>query len=45
VTSAIGATSRFNPIGHAIMALEEAMSRAIEFPRGIRCVVTARKPL
>ncbi len=45
VTSAIGATSRLNPIGHAIMALEEAMSRAIEFPRGIRCVVTARKPL
>src|SRR5713226_8563468 len=45
VTSAIGATSRLNPIGHVIMALEEAMSRAIEFPRGIRCVVTARKPL
>ncbi len=45
VTSAIGATSRLNPIGHAIMALEAAMSRAIEFPRGIRCVVTARKPL
>jgi hypothetical protein len=45
VTSAIGATSRLNPIGHAIMALEEAMSRAIEFPRGIRCTVTARKPL
>jgi SAM-dependent methyltransferase len=45
VTSAIGATSRLNPIGHAIMVLEEAMSRAIEFPRGIRCTVTARKPL
>lgn len=45
VTSAIGATSRLNPIGHAIMALEEAMSRTIEFPRGIRCTVTARKPL
>jgi SAM-dependent methyltransferase len=45
VTGAIGATSRLNPIGHAIMALEEAMSRAIEFPRGIRCTVTARKPL
>jgi SAM-dependent methyltransferase len=45
VTSAISATSRLNPIGHAIMALEEAMSRAIEFPRGIRCTVTARKPL
>jgi SAM-dependent methyltransferase len=45
VTNAIGATSRLNPIGHAIMALEEAMSRAIEFPRGIRCVVTARKRL
>jgi SAM-dependent methyltransferase len=43
VTNAIGATSRLNPIGHALMALEEAMSRAIEFPRGIRCVVTARK--
>jgi len=45
VTRAIGATSRLNPIGHAIMALEEAMSRAIEFSRGIRCVVTARKRL
>jgi SAM-dependent methyltransferase len=44
VTNAIGATSRLNPIGHALMALEEAMSRAIEFSRGIRCVVTARKP-
>jgi hypothetical protein len=27
------------------MKLEEAMARAIRFPRGIRCVVTARKPL
>jgi SAM-dependent methyltransferase len=45
VTNAIGATSRLNPIGHAIMVLEEKMSRAMEFPRGIRCVVTARKPL
>ena len=45
VTNAIGATSRLNPIGHAILALEEAMWRAIEFPRGIRCIVTARKPL
>jgi len=45
VANAIGATSRFNAIGHAIMSLEEAMSRAIEFPRGIRCVVTAWKPL
>lgn len=44
VTNAIGATSRLNPIGHAIMALEQKMSRAMEFPRGIRCVVTARKP-
>jgi SAM-dependent methyltransferase len=44
VTKAIGVTSRLNPIGHAVMALEQAMSRAIEFPRGIRCVVTARKP-
>ena len=44
VTSAISATSRLNPIGHALMALEEALSRAVEFPRGIRCVVTARKP-
>ncbi len=43
VAKAIGATSRLNPIGHAVMALEEMMSRAIEFPRGIRCVVTARK--
>jgi SAM-dependent methyltransferase len=44
VANAIGATSRLNPIGHALMALEEAMSRAIEFPCGVRCVVTARKP-
>ena len=44
VAKAIGATSRFNAVGHAIMALEGAMSGAIEFPRGIRCVVTARKP-
>src|SRR6202166_2180535 len=29
VTSAIGATSRLNPIGHVIMALEEAMARGI----------------
>ncbi|WP_454645583.1 class I SAM-dependent methyltransferase [Bradyrhizobium liaoningense] len=43
VAKAIGATSRINPIGHAVMALEELMSRAVEFPRGIRCVVTARK--
>ena len=45
VTDAIGVTSRFNPIGRMIMGIEEAMSRAIVFPRGIRCVVTARKPL
>ena len=44
VAKAIGATSRFNAVGHAIMALEEVMSGAIEFPRGVRCVVTARKP-
>jgi SAM-dependent methyltransferase len=44
VAKAIGATSRFNAVGHAIMSLEEVMSGAIEFPRGIRCVVTARKP-
>ena len=45
VTSAISATSRFNAVGHAIMKLEEAMTSAVTFPRGIRCVVTARKPL
>src|SRR3981189_666031 len=45
VAKAIGATSRFNAVGHAIMSLEEVMSGAIEFPRGIRCVVTAWKPL
>jgi len=45
VTNAIGATSRFNAIGHAIMSLEETVGRAVTFPRGIRCVVTARKPL
>jgi SAM-dependent methyltransferase len=44
VANAIGATSRFNAIGHAIMSLEEAIARSITFPRGIRCVVTARKP-
>jgi SAM-dependent methyltransferase len=45
VANAIGATSRFNAIGHAIMSLEETVGRAVKFPRGIRCVVTARKPL
>ncbi len=45
VANAIGATSRFNAIGHAIMSLEETVGRAVSFPRGIRCVVTARKPL
>lgn len=44
VANAIGATSRLNPVGHAVMAFEEMLSRAVEFPRGIRCVVTARKP-
>jgi SAM-dependent methyltransferase len=44
VAKAIGATSRLNPIGHAVMAFEEMLSRAVEYPRGIRCVVTARKP-
>ena len=45
VANAIGATSHFNAIGHAIMSLEEIVGRAVTFPRGIRCVVTARKPL
>jgi SAM-dependent methyltransferase len=44
VVNAIGATSRFNAVGRAIMLLEEAIARGITFPRGIRCVVTARKP-
>jgi len=43
VASAIGTTSRFNAIGHAVMSLEEVMARVVTFPRGIRCVVTARK--
>jgi SAM-dependent methyltransferase len=43
VANAIGATSRFNAVGRAIMSLEEAIARGITFPRGIRCVVTARK--
>jgi SAM-dependent methyltransferase len=45
VANAIGVTSRFNAIGHAVMSLEEALARMVTFPRGIRCVVTARKPL
>jgi SAM-dependent methyltransferase len=45
VSAAISATSRFNPVGHAVMKLEEAIGQVIRFPRGIRCVVTARKPL
>jgi SAM-dependent methyltransferase len=45
VANAISATSRFNAIGHAIMSLEETVGRAVTFPRGVRCVVTARKPL
>jgi len=44
VANAIGATSRFNAVGRAIMSLEEVIARGITFPRGIRCVVTARKP-
>jgi SAM-dependent methyltransferase len=44
VANAIGATSRFNAVGRAIMSLEETIARGITFPRGIRCVVTARKP-
>lgn len=44
VANAIGATSRFNAVGRAIMSLEEAIARGVTFPRGIRCVVTARKP-
>jgi SAM-dependent methyltransferase len=44
VANAIGVTSRFNAIGHAVMSLEQAMARVVTFPRGIRCVVTARKP-
>jgi SAM-dependent methyltransferase len=44
VANSIGATSRFNAVGRAIMSLEEAIARGITFPRGIRCVVTARKP-
>ena len=44
VANAIGATSRFNAVGRAIMSLEQAIEPTITFPRGIRCVVTARKP-
>ncbi len=45
VENAIGATSRFNAVGHAIMKLEAAIALGFTFPRGIRCVVTARKPM
>jgi SAM-dependent methyltransferase len=45
VENAISATSRFNIVGHAVMSLEQTISNHITFPRGIRCVVTARKPL
>jgi ubiquinone/menaquinone biosynthesis C-methylase UbiE len=44
VANAIGATSRFNAVGRAIMSIERAVAPSITFPRGIRCVVTARKP-
>jgi SAM-dependent methyltransferase len=44
VANAIAATSRFNAVGRAIMSLEHAIARTITFPRGVRCVVTARKP-
>jgi SAM-dependent methyltransferase len=44
VANAIGATSRFNVVGRAIMSLEQAIAPTITFPRGIRCVVTAQKP-
>jgi SAM-dependent methyltransferase len=45
VANAIGATSRFNMVGRAIMKLEAAIAAGVTFPRGIRCVVTARKPI
>jgi SAM-dependent methyltransferase len=44
VANAIGATSRFNVVGRTLMSLEEAIARVVTFPRGIRCVITARKP-
>lgn len=44
VENAIRSTSRFNFIGHAIMRTEALLHKAIEFPKGIRCIVTARKP-
>ncbi|MFZ5736407.1 class I SAM-dependent methyltransferase [Rhodopseudomonas palustris] len=44
VAKAISNTSRFNPIGEAVMSLERALGRVVQYPRGIRCVVTARKP-
>ncbi len=44
VTNAIGVTSRFNAVGRAIMSLEQTIGRSVTFRRGIRCVVTARKP-
>jgi SAM-dependent methyltransferase len=44
VANAIGATSRFNAIGNVIMSLEQAVARWVTFRRGIRCVLTARKP-
>lgn len=45
VANSITATARFNAVGQAIMSLEAAMARSVTFRRGIRCVVTARKPL
>jgi SAM-dependent methyltransferase len=45
VEKAIRSTTRFNAIGHMVMAVEAALRNVIEFPKGIRCIVTARKPL
>jgi SAM-dependent methyltransferase len=44
VQNAIEATSRFNGIGATLMAAEAALSTLITFPKGIRCVLTARRP-
>ena len=43
VQKAIEATSRFNWFGSALMAAEAVLAPLITFPKGIRCVLSARR--
>jgi SAM-dependent methyltransferase len=44
VERSIEGTARFNGIGNSIMMVERRLGKAITYPAGIRCIMTARKP-